>query len=32
VMGSPSMPIKQFWREFATLQAIAKRSPKTDED
>ncbi len=25
VMGVPAMPIKQFWRELATLQALARR-------
>ena len=32
VMGLPAMPIKQFWREIATVQALAKRPVPIRED
>lgn len=31
VMGLPATPIKQFWREVATVKALAKRPAKADK-
>lgn len=31
ILGSPAIPVKEFWRQVATLEKISKRPKKADE-